>query len=112
MVKNLPAGAGDTRVMCSIPGLGRFPGEGMAIHSSILAWRILWTEDPGGLQTMRSQRVRHNLATEPKQKKRKKKGSPVQPVLRTIAVVLSGWHNCKSYQLLRISQAFDNKDSS
>ena len=33
----------------SIPGLGRFPGEGMAIQSSILAWRIPWTEGPGGL---------------------------------------------------------------
>ena len=32
----------------------------MAIHSSILAWRILWTEEPGGLQSMGSQRVRHN----------------------------------------------------
>ena len=32
----------------------------MATHSSILAWRIPWTEDPGGLQPMGSQRVRHN----------------------------------------------------
>ena len=37
--------------------------EGMATHSSILAWRISWTEEPGGLQSMRSQRVRHNWAT-------------------------------------------------
>ena len=33
--------------------------KGMATHSSILAWRILWTEEPGGLQSMRLQRVRH-----------------------------------------------------
>ena len=33
--------------------------EGMATHSSILAWRIPWTEQPGGLQSMGSQRVRH-----------------------------------------------------
>ena len=33
----------------SIPGLGRTLGRGMATHSSILAWRILWTEEPGGL---------------------------------------------------------------
>ena len=33
--------------------------EGMAIHSSILAWRIPWTEEPGGLQSMGSQRVGH-----------------------------------------------------
>ena len=34
--------------------------KGMATHSSLLAWRIPWTEKPGGLQSMRSQRVRHN----------------------------------------------------
>ena len=33
--------------------------EGIATHSSILAWRIPWTEEPGGLQSMGSQRVRH-----------------------------------------------------
>ena len=38
-------------------------GKGMATHSSILAWRIPWTEEPGGLQSMGSQRVRHNWAT-------------------------------------------------
>ena len=36
----------------------------MATHFSILAWKILWTEEPGGLQSMGSRRVRHNLATE------------------------------------------------
>ena len=40
----------------SIPGLGRSPGEEMATHSSILAWKIPWTEDPGGLQSMGLQR--------------------------------------------------------
>ena len=34
--------------------------EGMATHSSILAWRIPWTEEPGGLQSMGLQRVTHN----------------------------------------------------
>ena len=34
--------------------------EGMATHSSILAWRIPWTEEPGGLQPIGSQRVRHD----------------------------------------------------
>ena len=33
--------------------------EGMAMHSSILAWRIPWTEEPGGLRSMGSQRVGH-----------------------------------------------------
>ena len=35
----------------------------MAPHSSTLAWKIPWTEEPGGLQSMRSRRVRHELAT-------------------------------------------------
>ena len=35
-------------------------GKGKATHSSILAWRIPWTEEPGGLQSMGSQRVRHD----------------------------------------------------
>ena len=34
--------------------------EGMATHSSILVWRISWMEEPGGLQSMGSERVRHN----------------------------------------------------
>ena len=38
--------------------------EEMATHSSILAWEIPWTEEPGGLQSRESQRVGHNLATE------------------------------------------------
>ena len=47
VVKNLPANAGDTG---SIPGLGRSPGEGNGNpYSSILVWRIPWTEEPGGL---------------------------------------------------------------
>ena len=36
------------------------PEEGMTTHSDILAWRIPWTEEPGGLQNMGSQRVRHD----------------------------------------------------
>ena len=34
--------------------------EGMATHSSVLAWKIPWREEPGGLQSMRSQRLGHN----------------------------------------------------
>ena len=37
----------------------------MATHSSILDWRILWTEDPGGLHSMRLERVRHDWLTKP-----------------------------------------------
>ena len=39
----------------------------MATHSSTIAWRISWTEEPGGLQSMGSQRVGHNLATKQQQ---------------------------------------------
>ena len=53
MVKNLPANAGDIRDEGSISGLGRSLEKGMAIHSSILAWRIPWTEEPGELQSIR-----------------------------------------------------------
>ena len=41
----------------------------MATHFSILAWRIPWTEEPGGLQSMGSQRVGHDLATKQQQNK-------------------------------------------
>ena len=39
----------------------------MTTHSSILAWEILWTEEPGRLQSMGSQRIRHDLATKQQQ---------------------------------------------
>ena len=39
----------------------------MATHSSVLAWEILWTEEPGGLQSTGPQRVRHDLATKQQQ---------------------------------------------
>ena len=57
MVKNLPANAGDARDVNLIPGSGRYPEVEIAACSSILAWKILWTEEPGGLQSMGSQRV-------------------------------------------------------
>ena len=44
MVKNLPANEEDTSL---IPGLGTSPGVEMGTHSSILAWRIPWAEEPG-----------------------------------------------------------------
>jgi len=54
VVKNPPANAGDIRDAGLIPGLE------MATHSSILAWRIPWTEEPDRVQSMGLQRVRHN----------------------------------------------------
>ena len=62
VVKNPPTSAGD---MDSIPGSGRSPGGGHGNHSSSLAWRIPWTEEPGGLKSMGSQEFIHNLATKP-----------------------------------------------
>ena len=41
--------------------------EEMATHSSILAWKMPWTEEPGGLQSMGLQRVGHDLATKQQQ---------------------------------------------
>ena len=62
VVKNLPANVGDIRDEDSIQSLGwESPLEkAMNIHSGILAWRILWTEEPGGLQSRGLRRVRHN----------------------------------------------------
>ena len=51
---------GDVRHKGLIPGWKDSLEEGMATHSSILAWRILWTEEPGGLQFIGLQRIRHD----------------------------------------------------
>ena len=57
MVKN-PSAIQETRLQ-SLGQEGALEKE-MAIHSRILAWRIPWTEEPGGLQSIGLQRVRHN----------------------------------------------------
>ena len=57
--KNLLASVGDIRHMGLIPGLGRAPGGGHATHSSTLSWGPPWTEEPGRLQSMGSQIIRH-----------------------------------------------------
>ena len=57
VVKNSPANSGDVGL---ISELERSLGEGNGNHSSTLAWKIPWTEEPGGLQSMGSQRVRHD----------------------------------------------------
>ena len=57
MVKNLPA-MQETRVQSQ--GQEDPLEKGMATYSSILAWRIPWTEEPGGQQSMRSQRIGHD----------------------------------------------------
>ena len=63
VVKKLPVNVGDARDSGSIPESERTLEKEMATHSTILAWRIPWTEEPDGQQSMGSQRIRHNWAT-------------------------------------------------
>ena len=64
-----PGGSDSQEFACNASDLGLIPGwedsleEDMEIHSSILAWKIQWTEEPSGLQSMGLQRVRHDSAT-------------------------------------------------
>ena len=60
LVKNLPANAGDTEDSGSILVQEDSLEKEMATHSSSLAWRIPWTEEPDGIQSVGSQRVRHD----------------------------------------------------
>ena len=57
MVKNPSASAGYIRDRGSIPGSGRCPGGGKATHSSMLAWRIPRTEEPGGQSRTRLKKL-------------------------------------------------------
>ena len=61
-VKNLPANAGDAGEAGSVPELRRSPGAGNGnpLLGKIFTWEIPWTEEPGGLQSMVLQRVRHD----------------------------------------------------
>ena len=59
--KSLPASAGDVRDMGLSPGPGRYSLEkGRATHSSVIAWRIPWREEPGGLWSTGLQRGGHD----------------------------------------------------
>ena len=60
VIKNLSASAGDVRDTDSILGGADLLEKGTVTHSSILAWKIPWTEGPGGLQPTGSQRVGHD----------------------------------------------------
>ena len=62
MVKNPPVNAGDARDVGSIPGLGRPSRVASGNLLQFLAWQIPWTEEPGRLWAMGSQRVGHDLA--------------------------------------------------
>ena len=63
MVKNLPAMQKKQENCVRSLGQEDLLEKGMATHSSIPAWRIPWTEEPSRLQSMGSQRVRHNRVT-------------------------------------------------
>ena len=60
LVEEPGANTGDLRATDSIPESGRSPREGHGNHSSILAWTIPWTEEPGGLWSVGLQRVGHD----------------------------------------------------
>ena len=60
MVENTPATAGDVRDAGLISGQEPLPEEDIKTLSSILAWRIPWTQEPVGLQSLGSQRVGHD----------------------------------------------------
>ena len=62
MVKNPSAHAGDARDLSSVPGLRRPPGGGNDILSSILAWEMSRSEEPGWLQSMQSQKSEIRLS--------------------------------------------------
>ena len=61
-----PGGSGSKISACNVGDLGSIPGSGStleketATHSSTLAWKTPWMVEPGGLQSMGSQRVRHS----------------------------------------------------
>ena len=59
VIKNPPSSAGNARDAGSIPGWEDLE-KGTATHSGTLAWRFPWTEEPCGLQSMGSQRVKHD----------------------------------------------------
>ena len=60
VVKNLPVNAGDQRDVGRSLGWEDPLEEGMTTHSSILAWKMSWTEEPGGLESIGLQRVGRN----------------------------------------------------
>ena len=68
-ILGFPGGSDGKASVCNAGDLGSIPGsvdppeKEMATHSSILAWRILWIEEPGRLQSMGSQRFGHDWAT-------------------------------------------------
>ena len=75
-MKSLLADAEAAGDPVSIPQSGRSLEKEMAIHSSILAWKISWKEEPEGLQSTGSQRVGYNQGLTPSLKHRVKSNTP------------------------------------
>ena len=85
----------------------------MATHSSILTWEIPWTEDPGRLQSMGSQRVRHNLETEQQQQQTQRKNKAVCIHAHTHTLLRSSsthTHTSAQLQVLNENVQFSNKN--
>ena len=82
-VKPLPANEGDSRDVDSLE-------KGMETHSSILAWEIPWTEESCGLQSMGSQRVRHDCMTKQQHPAKKSATISQQCLLSSTTCQLSG----------------------
>ena len=67
----------------------------MATHSGILAWRIPWTEEPGGLQSMGSQRVRHSM-----------RGLTFRSLIHLKFIFVYGVRKCSNFILLHVAVQF------
>ena len=93
VLKTPPAKAKDVRDTGLIPGLGRSPGRGMATHSSVLAWRIPWTEEPGGLQS----RVSESDMTEVTAYTHAGLGNPALRARLKLPLASEGPHRCPSH---------------
>ena len=83
----------------SIPKSGRSMEKGMTTHSSVLAWRIPWTAEPGGLQSMGSQRVRHDWVTNTLCLKDSSEGRADNRAVQARGVYLSSLLPCSTTQV-------------
>ena len=80
VVNNPSANAGDARNAGSIPGWGRSPGIGNGNPLQYPCWKIPWTEQSGGLQSMGSQRVEYDLEIEQQQKHGEQKEYDIEKI--------------------------------
>ena len=88
MVKNTPANVGEARDMGSILGQENPLEKEIATHSSIFSWKIQWTEEPGDLQSMGSQRAGHYWVTEHAHRYSKASGNSFSRIRMTFPIGL------------------------